>query len=533
VIDEWSAVLGTAVESTDDFFQLGGDSLRAARAAVALTRSTGRAVPLAAVLTHRRADRLAAWIDEHAADDLVVRPAAERGACHPVSYQQERRLLREVRQQDQRWRINFGFHLTGELDVRRLRSAIDTVVERHESLRSRFFVDDAGQPMQQVATVRPALRCAVMPGRGKSNEGEREALLEFFAAPFDRSAGEVCHMLLIQYSDVSWTLAFSFDHLVFDGGSKEVFLHELSTLFNSPDAVSELPAIPSQNRHRAWQQQMLASVEGERTRRFWRENLDDAFMPTEYFATSHRPGVDDVSVVRRLDPCLGAQLGELCRDRGVTPYVVSLAGLALVLDVVAARRDHVVQSPIARRDHPEFEQMIGWLAQVVAVRLRWTAGMSLDEFVGQTMSAVAASITHAALPWSQVIREFAPAEFLDPRPRATVFVDVVDTSATQPLQLAGVDVAPLWMDALDRPAVYRDCLGITLVVRHAGENWQVLMTASGRTFDQRSAEQFLRCYVRSLEQLARYPKRSVDEARDELAGLRSDTHTFLTAGPHS
>lgn len=526
VIAVWSDVLGVKVTPSDKLFHLGSDSVQAARIAVSLSTISRRAIRVVDVMTHQQASELAEWIslqpDLPLESDVTEPPVS----CYEISHPMERRLRRDAMHEDPTWRVNFGFVLTGPLEVERLRRALDHVIQRHEILRSRFFVDDAGRGMQEVLDHRPLLRIVT------SHVGHQTecvgVLRGFFREPFDRSAGDVFRACLVRHSDVSWTLAFSVDHLVFDRQSMSVFLRELSHWYNSPDASDELPPPGQVREYSAWQRKLLACDDGRKMREFWREHLAGVLPATEYFAKNRcAPGVSgdddgiaDVVVSRDLDKALAARAAQFCQHEGVTPYATCLAALLLVLDVIDCRRDHVVLSPFAQRDLPHFADVIGYLAQVAAIRARWQPGISLRELLRTAASALLTTQAHSALPWSEVIRDLLPTDYLAPESRETFYLDVADVSRTKSPTLSSLNVAPLSMEAYNKKVIYRGSLGISLSIRHADDTWHATLAASGRTFDALAAASLLQTYVRALALLIRQPDRAVEEARAELLAER-------------
>jgi hypothetical protein len=525
VLSTWSEMLETVATPSDRFFHLGGDSIQLARVAVLLSRSTQRPVTLSALLTHQRADQLAAWI---CAQPIMLDSTREAaGDVVPASYEQEHRLLRDVIQPDPLWRINFGFELVGRLDVERLSSALDTIIRRHEILRSRFFFDEASRPVQEVSDFCPSLRHLTAP------QPAREVLHNFFTQPFSRATGDVLHVGLMQRSADHWTLVFSIDHLVFDRQSATLLLRELSLLYNSPHAEAGLP-VPGQFRaYSAWQRALIESAEGKRLRRFWREHLADALPGTEYFVEEERlgtPQIDgddsapDLVRAHRLDDSFAAQAATLRQVEGVTQYAICLSALVLVLDAIVGRRDHVVLTPTAQRDLPDSENVIGPLANVIAVRTRWLPGISLRELLSTSMSATAASLANSDMPWSEIIRECVPEDYPEPRPHARIDLDVTNTLDPEPLlRMSGLRLARLSMSTVRKEETFRkDTLGFSLFIEDVGDSWKIEMAASGRTFDDRLADRVLGSYIRALEHLVQDPDRSADYVRDQLRAQLHD-----------
>jgi Condensation domain len=457
-----------------------------------------------------------------------LRPASAGRA--PVSYQQERRMLRDAIRPDPLWRIDFAFELTGLLNVDLLCSALDAIVRRHEVLRSRFFIDDEGRPVQELSSSYSPL-CHVTTPSPEDRAGV-EVLKNFFGQPFERSTGDVFHVVLLRHSAKHWTLAFSVDHLVCDRQSVAPLLRELSLLYNSLADEHTLPA-PNQFRaYSSWQRALLASGEGQRLRKFWREYLAGTFTARAYFAERYSLGtacaegehsVADLVRHHRLANSVVGQASRLRREEGVTHYAFCLSALVLVLDAIVGRRDHVVLSPSAERRLPEFKDLIGSLAHVIAVRVRWQPGISLRALMRTSMLATFTSLAHSALPWPEVVRECTRkgAAYLGERP-IVIYLDVGAAWAELPLQMSGLHVTQLPISTFRKDALDSGSSGFTLFVQDAHDSWRVRMIASGRTFDDGLADRVFLGYIHALERVAHNPDMPADDAREELRALLSD-----------
>ncbi|GAB3830829.1 hypothetical protein GCM10027610_019880 [Dactylosporangium cerinum] len=158
VADVWSEVLGRdGIGVDDDFFTLGGHSLPAMTVAARLSEVSGLEVSVRSVLAHPTVAELAAAINGLTGGGArttgpIVR---RRGAEAPLSIGQQRLwFLHQLDPTDAAYNMNLTYRLRGPVDVDRLRTALGTLVDRHETLRTRFL--ERGDDLVQVIAPRAA-----------------------------------------------------------------------------------------------------------------------------------------------------------------------------------------------------------------------------------------------------------------------------------------------------------------------------------------------------------------------------------------
>jgi surfactin family lipopeptide synthetase A len=527
VISVWDHILQSEAAPEDNFFVLGGDSLQAAHAAARLSRSTGRSVTLIGVMSQSSASELAEWICSRPILECSRGQPTISSGYRSMSFQQEWHVRRDAIRPNPRWRVNFGLHLTGPVDPDRMCAAVDHVVLRHEILRSRFFIDGTGHAVQEFSDFNP--RLCVLTAPQVTHPYGFEVLKSFFNQPFNRLIGDVFHASLIRHSAEYWTLAFSVDHIAFDLLSARVLVRELSVFYDSPaSAAGKLPTPRQFREYSAWQRGLVESAESARLRSFWRRYLSGTSSSALGLLRERGPDmaglpsaerVQDLSRVRHIEKELVALVGRVAQQEGVTAYVMCLTALVLLLDAIADDRDYVVLSPVAHRDLPEFEDVIGFMAQTVPIRVQWPVDHSLRDLLRTAKSAVAACLTHSRLPLSEIRRECWPAEYVNPGPTASVFLDVVDKVDAEPIRFSRIAAVPVVMSDLRDETGDADSAGMSVLIYRAGDEWKVRMELSGRTFDNRWADRLLRGYVHALVHVVQNPGRSVEAARNELGSV--------------
>ena len=150
----WAEVLGLErVGMRDNFFALGGHSLLATQVVSRIRQQLGIELPLRDLFEEPTIANLAAIIDRNGQQPIALPPItpADRQDALPLSFGQERLwFLDHLTPNSPLYNIPAAVRITGPLNADVLRTGLNEVVRRHESLRTCFETID-GQPSQTVA----------------------------------------------------------------------------------------------------------------------------------------------------------------------------------------------------------------------------------------------------------------------------------------------------------------------------------------------------------------------------------------------
>ncbi|WP_019640672.1 non-ribosomal peptide synthetase, partial [Paenibacillus fonticola] len=135
----------------DNFFEMGGHSLRATRVVNQIEVKTGVRLPLKAIFAAPTVQLLAKEIEQAKAKEYVPIPQAESKEMYPMSSAQKRLyLLNQIDDAGIAYNIPAGVVIHGTLDMDRMKYALEQLTIRHEALRTSFHMQD-GEPVQKIA----------------------------------------------------------------------------------------------------------------------------------------------------------------------------------------------------------------------------------------------------------------------------------------------------------------------------------------------------------------------------------------------
>ncbi len=178
--------------------------------------------------------------------DIPVVPREQTLQC---SFAQQRLwFVDQLEGGSAQYNIPAAIRLKGRLDAAALQRAVDTIVERHEILRTVYRAEE-GEAVQVIRPVYTlALRTADLTAAADREEQVQNFAREEAEAGFDLAADLMLRVTLLKLAEEAHVLLFTMHHIASDGWSMGVLVREFVTLYGaySQGAENPLPLLPIQ-----------------------------------------------------------------------------------------------------------------------------------------------------------------------------------------------------------------------------------------------------------------------------------------------
>ncbi|EPB2623383.1 pyoverdine non-ribosomal peptide synthetase PvdD, partial [Pseudomonas aeruginosa] len=347
---------------------------------------------------------------ERTTDAVSTIPLADRQQPLALSFAQERQwFLWQLEPESAAYHIPSALRLRGRLDVDALQRSFDSLVARHETLRTRFRLE-GGRSYQQV---QPAVSVSIEREQF-GEEGLIERIQAIVVQPFDLERGPLLRVNLLQLAEDDHVLVLVQHHIVSDGWSMQVMVEELVQLYagysQGLDVV--LPALPIQYADYAlWQRSWMEAGEKERQLAYWtgllggeQPVLELPFDRPRPARQSHRGAQLGFELSRELVEAVRA----LAQREGASSFMLLLASFQALLYRYSGQADIRVGVPIANRNRVETERLIGFFVNTQVLKADLDGRMGFDELLAQARQRALEAQAHQDLPFEQLVEALQP-----------------------------------------------------------------------------------------------------------------------------
>ncbi|MFE4588363.1 amino acid adenylation domain-containing protein [Streptomyces laurentii] len=431
----------------DNFFDLGGHSLLATRLVNRIRTHLGADLSVADLFEAPTAAALGARLGSGpglAPGTGQARPPllpAVRPEPLPLSYAQER-LWFVSRWNGLGWPL--VLRLDGPLDTGALRAAVGDLLERHETLRTRFPEDD-GVPGQQILDdVDPGevLRVAEVDPADLDRE-----LTHAAGHRFDLTTELPLRLHLFRTTSDRHTLLLVMHHIAGDGWSLTPLTDDLAQAYAARlrgDAPVQRPLPVQYADYTLWQRELLAGPAGETLSTYWTTQLAD--LPTELALPYDRSRTESSVLTGALLPVtlpapLHAGLLDLARGTHTTLFMVLHAALATLYTRLGAGTDIPLGTAVAGRSDDSLDHLVGCFVNSLVLRTDTAGDPSFRELLGRVRDLDLAAYAHQELPFDRIVDALNPARSLSRHPLFQTML-VMQNNAESAFTLSGVDVSP-------------------------------------------------------------------------------------------
>ncbi|MGK8523893.1 condensation domain-containing protein [Nocardia asteroides] len=459
VADVFAGLLGAAeVGLDDDFFALGGNSLLATRVVARINEALDANVAVRELFESPTVAALAARVVPGAGGGgRPVLQRAQRVEPIPLSLAQQRMwVLNQFDPASPAYNIPLAIRLSGALDVSALRYALADVLERHESLRTRYPAGGpGGLPFQQILTVEQALPNGL---EVVVSDDPIEQITELMLTGFDVTTEVPVRALLLESGPDEHLLAFVAHHIAADGASMAPLARDLMSAYlariggNSPRWS---PLEVQYADYAIWQRGVIGTDDDDnsvaaRQLAYWRHQLAGLTGELELPLDRPRPAIPSMRGANTgfaASPQVHAALVALAREHNCTLFMVVHAALAVLLARLSGHHDIAIGTPIAGRGERVLDDLVGMFVNTLTLRTHVQTGMSFTELLDQARDTDLAAFANADIPFERVVEVVAPGRATTHNPLFGVVLSFQNNE--QPtLQLPGLTVTALDTDSV-------------------------------------------------------------------------------------
>ena len=393
--DLFASLLGVErIGIRDNFFDLGGHSLLATKVVTRVNKAFDVSLSLRDFFERSTVGELAERAEQQMREKTGRKlPPVERvprDGTLPLSFAQQRLwFIHQFEPSSTFYNIPLAVQVAGTLDVAVLSRALFEVVRRHEVLRTNFRVVD-GRPVQIINPPAPFDLPVLDLGDWESSTRESEVkrlVNEEVQKPFNLSEDALLRVRVLRLEADDHVVLFTIHHIISDGWSVEVMVHEVAQLYGAFVRGDSSPLEELSIQYvdfAAWQRSWLQGEALEAQVSYWKQQLEGTpfvlELPTDY----PRPAVQTYRGASRnieLSTELSASIKALGRKEGVTLFMTLLAVWQVLLARYAGQESISVGTSVAGRTTAEFEDLIGFFTNTLILRTDLSGNPTFEELL--------------------------------------------------------------------------------------------------------------------------------------------------------
>jgi len=414
----WSEVLSLRpdqISIKDNFFNLGGHSLKATRLASLIYKEFEVKIELRVLFNTTILEEQAKLIDESGKLRFAEIPVAQKAESYELSSSQRRLwILSRFRDSNAAYNIPGAYAFKGVLDRNAFAAAFCGLLQRHEILRTIFREDQSDKPRQFILTPEElAFQVGYTDLRNEQDQEQqmKAGVQEIFTTPFDLSTGPLLRASLFHLSDDNWVFAYALHHIISDDGSSGIMIQELLALYNAhlQGVTDPLPPLRIQYKDYAeWQQVQLKEAFSNVKRNYWKlcfeGELPILALPGDY----PRPAIKAYTggiAKKWLSPELSQQIQEVLKQQDVTLYMGLVAVVNVLLYRFTGQEDIIVGSSVNSRQHADLENQIGFYVNTLALRVQFSGQDSYQSLLEKVKQVTIGAYEHQDYPFDEIIEQ--------------------------------------------------------------------------------------------------------------------------------
>ncbi|WP_139487909.1 non-ribosomal peptide synthetase [Brevibacillus dissolubilis] len=497
VADIWRDILGvTEIGVNQNFFDLGGHSIKAMNLISRIKREMNRDLPLSKFFEDPTVEHVSSLLLEAEKEIQYHITPAETKEYYRVSSAQKR-LLVLLSQLDEASSISYNIpvvvQIHGKLDICRLEEAFHALILRHESLRTTFHWMDA-EPMQKIHES-PPFHLEYTEARSE----EVDSIIQGWIQPFDVEQAPLLRAGVIQTALNQYVLVMDMLHVITDGTSIGTMVGELMDFYagkTSPDLKIQYKD------YSEWQHEFLQSETIQKQADYWLSvfsgNLPVLNLPTDY----SRPDVQSFAgetVVMDLDKQMSDRLYAYVSESGTTLFMFFMAVYSILLSKLAVQDEVIVGVPVAGRTHVDLEQIIGVFANTIALRNFPTGNKSFADYLQEVKKHTWDALDHQDYQFDDLVRALKIERDVSRNPLFDVMLSVHNNNFPE-VNVEGLRIVP------EKASTHTSRFDLTLLISETNHTIGVELEYNTQLFKRETIDQYLNYLVTIMNQVTQNPQ---------------------------
>jgi iturin family lipopeptide synthetase A len=387
----------------DDFFELGGDSIKAIGVMADLNKMFKINLSIREFFNNSRVNVLASFIESNfgsKTEKAITIPVAPQQDLYLLSSAQSRLfIIQQMFPESVAYNEPYVEILYQDVDLQLLRETIKKQIERNEVFRTSFVIKD-GVPYQQIAK-----EVDFDVEYWETSEENVAAIIKGFIRPFDLSRAPLLRIGVIKLAEKKFVFLTDFHHIITDLTSLKLFWNEHNAILYK----KQLPAINlSYKDYSEWENSEAGKQFLKKQEAYWLQEYStipqELVLPYDF----ERPEILTFKgglLKYSIDENTTAKIKSLAIERGATLYSVLFATYSILMSRLSGQDDIVVGSIVANRWHQDLQNIMGMFVNTLAIRTHTDPERSFKEYLDRVKDKTLKSIENQSYPFEKLVEK--------------------------------------------------------------------------------------------------------------------------------
>ncbi|WP_433746030.1 amino acid adenylation domain-containing protein [Paenibacillus amylolyticus] len=402
VLEIWQTTVDRNVISrNDNFFAIGGNSLKATIILAKLNKEFGINATIGVLFKNQTIKELAEWISNNEAEMGLPIPILSSKNDYETSPGQQRvYFLHQMDPTSLSQNMVQRFILSGKLDENHFVDCLEKVIRRHEAFFTFFYVVE-GEIKQKVDMNLPFKVI-----RTEMSIGDFEEHKNQFVKSFDLSQAPLIEVELVKIEESHHELLINVHHIITDGYSLGILLEEIKQVYEG----AILPEVEIHHKDIvAWQNSKFSELETHE--KYWIDVFQGELPVLHLPSNSSNVILNDDRKGNRMsfaiDESFLVQLESLAQETNTTLYMVLLSAYNILLYKYSGQEDIIVGTSLSGRNHESSERTVGLFMQTLALRSQPSGDKTINAYLEEIKTHTIDAFEHQDYPFDLIVEKLS------------------------------------------------------------------------------------------------------------------------------
>ena len=228
---------------------------------------------------------------------------------------------------------------------------------------------------------------------------------------FEFANEPLARFFLVKVTEEKFVVVINIHHIIFDAFSMGLLGHAMKDCLAAfkLDQPYNQDVLPMQYAdYAAWHRDQVEAGQLDSQLEYWRENLRQLppLLPLETdFQRSSVRHHDGNSISGNIPTHVVEKLQKLAKQQGATFYCVMLGIYNLLLSTYSGSRDIPVGTPVANRNHPQIQKILGYFVNTIVIRTQIDPNVTFVEFIQNVKGSVFSGQANQDLPFNILLEQ--------------------------------------------------------------------------------------------------------------------------------